>query len=327
MTPRRRLLLASALAVVVCHRAGAQPSANVRRVGWLSLAGEQSAAHLYAAFEEGMREQGWERGRNVDYRMVFADGDADRLDGLARQLIAQKVDVIVVGNPLATRAAQRATSTIPIVMATVGDPVGNKFIESLARPGGNITGVTSQPQEVLGKMISILHEAAPAARRFAILVNESTPIGAAFWATAEQACTALNLLAIRVVATSSAQLGPAVDRIMGERAQAVVVVPDPVYLHERAMLGALMARTRLPTAYGWREHVHEGGLLSYSTDLAATFRYAAAYVDKVLKGAKPSDIPVEQATKYELVINLKTANALGLVIPPSLLLTAALVIK
>jgi putative ABC transport system substrate-binding protein len=180
---------------------------------------------------------------------------------------------------------------------------------------------------VLSKMIGILHEIAPGARRVAILVNESTPIGALFRTTAQEACAALNLVALRTAASHAGEIGVAVDRIVRERAQAVVVVPDPVFLHERATLQTLMAPTRLPTAYGWREHVVAGGLLSYSTDLAATFRYAAKFVDKILRGAKPSDIPVEQATNYELVINVRTANALGLTVPASLLLQAHHVIK
>ena len=222
---------------------------------------------------------------------------------------------------------QRATKTIPVVMANVSNAVGNGFVASLARPGGNITGITNLYEEVLGKLIGILHEVAPGARRIAILLNESNPSHAAFWAGAQSACAALDLVALRVVASTPAQLGTAVGEIVRQRSQAVVVVSDGMYFAERAKLQELMQTTRLPVAYGLREHVVAGGLLSYASDLAANYRYAAKYVDKILKGAKPADLPVEQPTKFELVINTKTAKALGLTIPQSLLLRADEVIQ
>jgi len=212
-------------------------------------------------------------------------------------------------------------------MASVSDPVGNGFVASLRKPGGNITGVTTQQEEVLGKLIGILHEITPGARRIAIVLNENNPTYPVFWAAAQRACAALDLVALRVVASAPAQFGAAVGEIVRQRSQAVVVVTDPVYLSERAKLQALMQTTGLPVAYGWREHVVAGGLLSYSADLAASFRHAAKYVDKILKGTKPANLPVEQATKFELVINLKPAKALSLTIPQSLLLRADEVIQ
>ena len=202
-------------------------------------------------------------------------------------------------------------------MAGVANAVGAGFVASLAKPGGNITGFTSQQEEVLGKLIGILHEVAPGARRIAILLNESNPTHAAYWAGAQSACAALDLVALRVVASTPAQLGAAVEQIVRQRSQAVVVTSDAMYFTERAKLQELMQTTRLPVAYGLRDHVVAGGLLSYGSDLAANYRNAAKYVDKILKGAKPADLPVEQATKFELVINLKTAKALGLTIPQS----------
>ena len=281
----------------------------------LWFASEAATAHLRAAFKQGMHDLGWLEGKNVEYRFVYADGDVDRLDTLASELIGQKVEVIVVGKPPATRAAQRATKTIPIVMAGVGNAVGAGLVASLAKPGGNITGFTSQHDEVLGKLIGILHEVAPGARRIAIVLNESSPLHAAFWASAQTACAALGLVALRVVASTPAQLGAAVEQIVRQRSQAVVVSADGMYFAERAKLQELMQATRLPVAYGLREHVVAGGLLSYGPDIAATYRHAAKYVDKILKGAKPADLPVEQPTKFELVINLKTAKALGITIP------------
>jgi putative ABC transport system substrate-binding protein len=325
---RRSGLLACGLAVA--HRLGlGQPVASVRRVGWLSLAAQSSAApaKLYLAFKQGMNDLGWIEGRNVAYRFVYADGAADRLAALASELVRQRVDVIAAGNAAATRALQRATKTIPIVMASVGDAAGAGFVASLAQPGGNITGITTQQEEVLGKLIGILHEVAPGARRIAIVVNETNPVHPVYWAAAQSACAALDLVALRVVASTPAQLGAAVTEIVRQRSQAVMFVADALYLNDHLRLHELMQPTQLPVAYGWREHVAAGGLLSYGADLISTYRHVATYVDKILKGARPADLPVEQPTKFELVINLKTARALGLTIPQPLLLRADEVIQ
>jgi putative ABC transport system substrate-binding protein len=249
------------------------------------------------------------------------------LDALTGELSGQKVEAIVLSNSQAARAAPRATKAIPIVMAGVSNAVGAGFVASLAKPTGNITGLTSQQEEVFGKLIGILHEVAPGARRIAILLNESNPSHAVFWAGAQSACSTLDLVALRVVASTPAQLGAATEQIVRQRAQAVVVIPDGLFFTERAKLQELMQTARLPVAYALRDQVTAGGLLSYGADLAANYRDAAKYVDKILKGAKPSELPVEQTTKFELVINLKTAKVLGLTIPQSLLLRADEVIQ
>jgi putative ABC transport system substrate-binding protein len=325
---RRTVLLAAGLSLFVAHRLSRGQSAmTIRRIGCLSLGSETPIAYLYAAFKQGMHDLGWLEGKNVEYRFGYADGVVDRLDALAGELVRQNVDVIIVGNPATTRTAQRASKTIPIVMVGVGDPVGNGFVASLARPEGNITGVTNKPEEVFGKLIEILHEVTPGARRIAFLLNESNPAHPVLWAAAQRACSALGLVGLRLAASPPAQLDAAVEQLIKQGAQAVVVAPDPVYLNERAKLQALMQPTRLPVAYGLREHVVVGGLLSYSADFAASYRDAAKYVDKILKGAKPADLPVEQAAKFDLVINLKTAKALGLTIPQTLLLRAEEVIQ
>ena len=235
--------------------------------------------------------------------------------------------MIVTSATQAARAAQRATKTIPIVMAGVSNALDAGFIASLAKPEGNITGITSQQEDVLGKLIGIVHEITPGARRIAILLNESSPSHVVFWAAAQSACAALGVVALRVVASTPAQLGAAVEQIGRQRSQAVVVVADAMYFGERAKLQELLQTTRLPVAFALRGHVVAGGLLSYGADLAASWRNAAKYVDKILKGAKPVDLPVERATKFELVINLKTAKALNLTIPQSLLLRADEVIR
>ena len=328
MITRRSVLLAGGIGLLVARRSSnGQPAASIRRVGWLSLASETASALLYASFNQGMQDLGWVEGKNVEYRFVYADGDVNRVDALASELIGQKVEVIVAGSSAVTHAAQRATKAIPIVMVGVSNAVGTGFIASLANPGGNITGISNQREEVLGKLIEILHAVTPGARRIAILLNESNSSYGWNWAAAQSACAALDIVALRVVASTPAQLGAAIEQIVRQQSQAVVVVADPIYLNERAKLQALMQATRLPAAYGLREHVVGGGLLSYAADLATNYRSAATYVDKLLKGAKPADLPVEQPTKYELVINLKTARALGITIPKDILLRADEVIQ
>lgn len=323
MVARRSVLLAGGAGLLVAHRQGrGQPAATLRRVGVLSLASEATAAPLRAALTLGMQELGWREGKNVEYRFAYANGDANRLDTLTGELIAKQVEVIVVSSSQGVRALQKATKTVPVVMAGVLNAVGAGFVASLAKPGGNITGFTSQQEEVLGKLIGILHEVTPGARRIAILLNESNPSHGVLWAGAQSACAALDLVALRVVASTPAQLGDAVEQIVRQRAHAVVVVPDGMYLGERMKLQELMKATRLPVAYMLREQLVAGGLLSYGADLPANYRNAAKYVDKILKGARPETLPVEQAPKFELVVNLRTANALGLTIPQTVLLRA-----
>jgi putative tryptophan/tyrosine transport system substrate-binding protein len=325
---RRNVLLAGGIGLLVAHPcARGQTAATIRRVGWLSIGSETSPTELYAAFKQKMHDLGWLEGKNVEYRTVYAEGDVNRLDAIASELIRQNVDVIVVGNATSTRAVQRATKTIPIVMTAVNNPVGNGFVASLAKPGGNITGMSPQGDDVLGKLIGTLHEIAPRAQRIAILLNESNPNHALYWATALRGCAALDLVALRVVASMPAHFGAVVGEIVRQRAQAVVVAPDAVLLNERAKLQELLQATRLPVAYASREHVVAGGLLSYGVDLTVTVRNVALYVDKILKGANPAELPVEQPTKFELVINLKTAKALDITIPKDMLLRADEVVQ
>ena len=328
MITRRSLLLTGGIGLLFAHRfTRGQDAATIRRVGLLQFSSEAAGAHLRAAFKQGMLDLGWMEGKNVEYQFVYANGDVNRLDALAGQLIGQRAEVIVVSSGQTAGAAQRATKTIPIVMAGVSNAVGAGFVASLAKPGGNITGFTSQQEEVLGKLIGILHEVTPGARRIAILLNESYPANEVWWAGAQSACAALDLVALRVVASAPAQLGVAVEQIVRQRSQAVVVVSDGMFFAERAKLQDLIQPTRLPVVYALRDHVVAGGLLSYGADLPASYRNAAKYVDKILKGAKAADLPVEHATKFELVINLKTAKALGLAIPQSVLLRADEVIQ
>ena len=328
MITRRTVLLAGGISLLGARRlAHGQPAGTIRRVGWLAFSSGPAGAHLFAALKQGMQDLGWIEGKNVEYRAVYANSDVDRLDALAGELVGQKAEVIVVSSQQTAGAAQRATKTIPIVIAGVSNAVGSGLVAGLANPGGNITGFSSQQEDVLGKLIGILHEVTPGARRIAVLLNESNPSHAVFWAGAQSACAMLDLVALRIVASAPAQFSAAVEQIVRQRAQAVVVVSDGMYFAERARLQALLQTTQLPVGYLLRDHVVAGGLLSYGADLPANYRNAAKYVDRILKGAKPADLPVEQATKFELVINLKTAKALGLTIPQSLLLRADEVIQ
>jgi putative ABC transport system substrate-binding protein len=324
---RRSFSLWAAGAAAWPLSAQSQQAPKLRHVGSLSVASRAATVPFYDAFKDGMRELGWVQGQNIDYRFLFADGHAERLDALAIELLAQPVDVIVVGPPQALRALQTATTSVPIVMSNVSNAVGNRFVASLARPGGNITGITAQNEVVLGKLIEQLHAAAPQVRRIAVLVNESNPSHAAFWAAAQAACATLGLAPLRVVASAPERIDAALAQAQRERAQAVVVVADAMFLTERERLAVLIAAARLPSAYGLREHVVAGGLLSYAADIAQNYRDAAVYVDKILRGAKPAELPVAQPTRYQLVINLKTARTLGLTVSQPLLLRADEVIE
>ena len=323
MFTRRHFLLVGSMGLIIAHRPSrGQPASVVRRVGVLLTTSEATNAPLRAAFSQAMRDLGWIDGANIEYRVVSANGDVERLDALANELIRQNVDAIVAASSAGTRAAQRATKTIPIVMVAASNALDSGFVASLAKPGGNITGVSNQREEALQKLIEILHEALPDARRIGILLNERNPSYRALEAAAVSACAALHLVAIPVVAGDARQLAGALAEIARQQSQAIVVVPDPVYLNERTKLQQLVQAARLPAAYGLHEHVVAGGLLSYAADLASNYRLAATYVDRILKGAKPAELPVQQPTRYELVVNLKTAQALGITIPQSLLLRA-----
>jgi putative ABC transport system substrate-binding protein len=328
VTTRRELALGLGVGLLaprldVC----AQPTGVPRRVGVLGVGSAAAGTRTREAFIQGMQDLSWVEGRNIEYRIAYADGDAGRLDALARSLIEQRVAVIVCGASLAAKAAQRATKSIPIVLCGTGDPVALGFVASLARPGGNITGVGNLGDELLAKQIQILHEVAPHARRVAVVLNQDNPSHALYRGAASRACAALGAEPTFVFAGTPADLAGAVRSIVAQGSHAVAVAADPLYYSERLRLHEMLDSTHLPVAYGQSEHVHAGGLLSYATNYVSNFRAAANYVDKILRGARPGDLPVGQATRFELVINLKTANALGLKIPQSLLLRADEVIE
>jgi ABC-type uncharacterized transport system substrate-binding protein len=310
--------------------AEAQQAARVPRIGFLSL-NRTPNLHLHAAFRQGLRDLGYVEGRNLAIEHRDAEGKVERLPALAAELVALKVDVIVTGGGTPTAlAAKQATRTLPIVFASAGDPVTDGLVTSLARPGGNITGSSNVNPDLVGKSLEQLKQAVPGVTRVAVLwqpggVGERT--GKDMLRGAEVAARALGVRLQFVEARSPADFDRTFSDMTRARGGALTVTGAAMFFSERKRLVDLAAENRLPVMYPQREFVDAGGLISYGPDLADLFRRAATYVDKILKGGKPADLPVEQPTKFELVINLKTAKALGLTIPQSVLLKADQVIE
>jgi putative ABC transport system substrate-binding protein len=326
---RRTFVGAAAGALLTLPLAAtAQQAENVRRIGFLSLNSAEMAQHLLAAFRQGLRERGWVEGKNIVIELRFAEGNVDRLPMLVAELIHLKVDIIVTGASVATWAAKNATKTIPIVMGASADALGEGLVTSLAHPGGNITGMTFLVgPEIAGKHLELLKEVAPAASRVAVLTNPTNRSHATLTRELKAAARAFGVELQVLDARTPDQLDSAFAAMTRERAAALLVLTDSMFVGQRRRVAELAARSRLPAMYHQREFVDAGGLISYGASLSDMFRHAATHVDKILRGAKPGDIPVEQPTKFELVINLKTAKALGLTIPQSLLLRADEVIQ
>jgi putative ABC transport system substrate-binding protein len=327
----RRTFLAGTGAVLLAAplAAEAQQAAKVARIGYLAgnLAG---GPHVTEAFRQGLRDLGYVEGRNVVIEYRDAEGKFERLPALAAELVALKVDVIVAANNLAALAAKHATRTLPIVFAAVGDPVGSGLVTSLARPGGNVTGLSMLAQELVGKRLELLTQAVPGVSRVAVLwqpgaVPERTDKD--ILKRADVAARALGVRCHFVEARGPEDFDRAFSDMTRARADALTVLPSTMFGNERTRLVDLAAKNRLPAVYQSREFVDAGGLMAYGPNFADLFRRAATYVDRILKGTKAGDLPVEQPTKFELVINLKTATALGLTIPPSLLGRADQVIQ
>jgi putative ABC transport system substrate-binding protein len=309
--------------------AGAQQTGKVARIGYLhpNLA---ASPHLAEAFRDGLRDFGYVEGRNVVIEYRDAAGKFERLPALAAELVALKVDVIVAPGTLAALAAKHATNGIPIVFPTLGDPVTDGLVTSLARPGGNVTGLSNLTPALVGKCLELLKQAIPAVSQVAILWQPGGFVERTKQDVRERTEVAGRALGMRlqfVEARGPEDFDRAFSDMTRAHAGAVIVVTTAMFVQERRRLVGLAAQSRLPAVYGSRESVDVGGLISYGPNFADSFRRAATYVDKILKGAKPGDLPVEQPTKFELVINLKTAKTLGLTIPPSLLARADQVIE
>jgi putative ABC transport system substrate-binding protein len=329
MMNRRRFLQAVSVSLLAAPLAAdAQQAGTVPRIGYLGVTSASDRPPLLDAFRQGLRELGWVEGQNIviDYR--YAEGRVDRLPDLAADLVRLKVDLIVSVGTQGVTAARNATETIPIVMIGVRDPVGTGLIASLARPGGNVTGVSGYAGlEIVAKQLALLKETVPEIRRVAVLSN---PANAYHQLAIREVTVAARSLGVQLQlleARGPKEFDGAFAAMAKERVGALLVVSDSIFNAHRTRLADLAARSRLPAAYGIRESVEAGGLMSYGPSFLEFYRRSAGYVDKILKGARPADLPVEQPTKFELVINLKTARALGLTMPPSLLRQADQVIE
>jgi putative tryptophan/tyrosine transport system substrate-binding protein len=305
---------------------GAQESKPIL-IAILLASSAASASSQLDAFRDAMRQLGYIEGRNVRFEYRFADGVVDRLPRLAAELIALDPNVILSGPLPANLAMQKATSTIPIVMGTGADPVGFGLVKSLAHPGGNITGLANFAEELASKQLDLMRQLLPRLSRVGALINVTNPLHVPQWRETQAAAIKAAIALVPFEIERAGQLETAFAVFVRERVDAVLVPPDFLFYTHRRRIAELAASARLPAVYFLRAQVEDGGLMSYGPDLREGFRRAATYVDKILKGTKPGDLPVEQPTKIELVINQKTAKVLGLEIPPQLLARADEVIE
>jgi ABC-type uncharacterized transport system substrate-binding protein len=329
MNRRETLHALIALCAAVGSRASlAQQHGKVWRVGFLiarRLA--PGDTNYYRAFPQGMRELGYDEGRNLVIEWRYADGKFERLPDLAAELVQLKVDVIVTAGTAATSAAQKATTTIPIVMGTTNDAVISGFVQSLAQPGGNITGISNLTVDLSAKDLEILLSVVPKLSRVAVLVNPGNSAHAPIVKTVQTAALKTDVKILPFEARTPQEIENGFSIVTQHNAEAIVVALDAFLVQQGRQIAELATKYRMPSVYPVREHVEVGGLISYGPNLSDNYRRAATYVDKILKGAKPADLPIEQPTKFELVINIKTAKALGVTIPQSLLLRADEVIQ
>jgi putative tryptophan/tyrosine transport system substrate-binding protein len=322
----KTLILVTFMLVFV-HPAGAQQPSKVPKIGFLVGPSRSFFASRMESFQQGLHSLGYIEGKNIAIEYRYAEGKADRLPTLAAELVGLNVDVIVTSATPSVLAAKKATSTIPVVFVSVTDPVASGLVASLARPGGNITGLTILAPELSGKRLELLKEAVPNVTRVAFLWNPANPAQAPQWREAQAAAQALGLRLQSLEVRSSNDFDSAFEAALRERARALIASPEPLINTHLKRIVEFAAKNRLPAMYAGPEVVDAGGLMSYAPDYTYQYRRAATYVDKILKGAKPADLPVEQPTKFELVINLKAAKQIGLTIPPNVLARADRVIR
>jgi putative ABC transport system substrate-binding protein len=325
----RRPFLAAAISAFAAPFAVAQQQrAKARRLGYLAFNSLASGGHILAIFRSALGELGWTDGKDIIIETRFANGEVDRLPALANELLSLDVDVLLAGSSASTRACKAATATTPIVMLASADAVGEGLVASLARPGANITGVTFLAgPEIAGKQLELLREIAPAASRVAVLLNPRNASHAAFVVELKKASRTLAVQLQTVAADSPSQLANAFAVMEKERAAAMLVLTDAMFLGERRRITELARSGALPAMYSQREYVEAGGLASYGPSLTEMARQAAKHVDKILRGVRPRELPVEQPTKFELVLNLKAGKDLAIVIPHSLVARADEVIQ
>ena len=320
---RRDTLLALVALGVAPLAARAQQASKRATIGYLIPATRAAATHLIAAFRQGLRELGYVEGKTFVLETRYGEARAERLPELARELVGLKMDVIVASSDSAIAAVAQQTQTIPIVMAISTDPVGARLVASLARPGGNVTGFSTMSPELSGKRLELLREAVPGLSRVAFIWNPEIAGNRLELNEAEAAARSLRLQLQLVEVRRSADINPAFSAVTKGRAEALILAwPNPALFSNRHQLQSFAQSNRLPSMYGTRDFVDAGGLMSYGPNTADNFRRAAVYVDKILKGTKPADLPVEQPTRFELVINMKTAKALGITFPQTILIRA-----
>jgi putative ABC transport system substrate-binding protein len=317
----------SAMLFAFCSPAEAQQPSRVPRIGFVDSGSPKITGHRADAFARGLKELGYIEGRSITIQYLWAEGNLERFPAFIKEVVDAKVDVIVSSATPAIRAAQEKTSTIPIVMAGVTDPVGNGFVASLARPGKNITGLTHVAPDLTGKRLELIKEVMPRLSRVGVIWNPNQPGQEIAFKEMQAAARAWKLNVNSMEARNRGEIEKVLSGSAKDQSQALLELPDPLLFVNRELIAVLAAKRRLPTMYSFSEYVEAGGLMSYGTSFPGLFHRAATYVDKILKGAKPADLPVEQPTKFELVINLKTAKQIGLTIPPNVLVRANRVIR
>jgi putative ABC transport system substrate-binding protein len=327
MNQKVGLFLFAASVLICLYPAQAQQPKKIPRIGYLAATSLSAIAGRTEAFRQGLRDLGYVEGKNIVIEWRSAEGKFDRLPGLAAELVRLKVDVIVTSASTQTPVAKEATSTIPIVMAQDGDPVGSGFVASLARPGGNITGLSTLSPELSGKRLELLKEIVPRLARVAVLGSSNNPGNTQSLKEVELAAAAFGVQLQYLDVLDPKDIETAFRAATKGRADSVLVLGGPVLFSQRKQLIALAVKSRLPTIYARPEFVEDGGLMTYGPSLYDLHRRAATYVDKILKGAKPADLPVEQPKKFEFIINLKAAKQIGLTIPPNVLVRADRVIR
>jgi putative tryptophan/tyrosine transport system substrate-binding protein len=316
-----------AMLFALCSSVEPQQPKKVPRIVYLAASPAAANAGRLAAFRQGLREIGYVEGENILIEDRYAEGKFDRLPALAAELVRLKVDVIITAGPPVTRAVKEATAKIPVVMAQDGDPVGNGFVASLARPGGNITGMSQLAAEISGKQLELLKETVPKLSRVAVLGTSTRPGNAQALKETELAAGTFGVRLQYLDVRGPKDIETAFREARQGRAGAVLVLQSPVFTSQRTQVAELAAKTRLPAIYPQTEYTEAGGFMCYGVNTPDLFRRAAYHVDKILKGAKPADLPIEQPTKFELVINLKAAKQIGLTIPPNVLARADRVIR